>query len=55
MSEGIGTSLAMMSILSIIPFVGYVTAIIWIVIAPVFISQSIELSKNLSLIVKTAG
>jgi len=54
MSEGIGTSLAVMILLSIIPIIGYITAIISLIIAPIFISQSIELSKNLSLIVKTA-
>jgi hypothetical protein len=48
MSNGLGTTFAIMSVLSIIPFIGTVTGIIALIIAPIFISQSITTSRKLS-------
>ena len=48
MSPGIGTALAVLFLLGIIPFVGYITTIVSFIVAPIFISKAIEISRRLN-------
>ena len=49
MSEGLGTTLAVLTLIGVIPIVGYVTAFIsGFIIAPIFMRQSINICKSLS-------
>lgn len=47
-SEGLGISLAVICLLSIIPFIGYILGLVVLILAPIFISSSISISKKLS-------
>lgn len=52
MSESIGTILAVMNLLSIIPVIRYVAVIIALIFSPIFISRSIDMCKNLNIATK---
>ena len=47
MSEGLGSAIPILVIISIIPFIGYVTAFInFLILYPIFISQAVRLCKE---------
>lgn len=48
MSEGLGISLAILCLLSMIPFLGYILSLVVLILAPIFISSSISMCKKLS-------
>ena len=48
MSEGLGVALAILAVLGVIPIVGYVTAVVSLIISPIFISQAVRVCKSWS-------
>ncbi len=54
MSEGIGMSLAILNILSIFPYIGFIALIITCILIPIFLNQAINMCKKLSLSINSA-